>query len=561
MSIRSKVLVPGALAVLTAALYVPFLSNPLFFDDRGIFSGGQFAQYATSPFGWGARYPAFFTIAVVHVLFGTIEAQRVVSALLHCATAFALFVALRALQTRWTPAPIPQAERRDSLVALAAASLFAVHPVAVYAAGYLIQRSIVLATLFALLSLAVLVRGAASGKLAYALGAGALYAAAVLSKEHALLLPAVALSALGRPSRNGAYWRYVGAYLAVCVPAAITAILFVKGIIGEGYEPDFGDVAAQVSPNAPEAAIHPWAGSMVAQATLFFRYLALWIWPRTSAMAVDLRVDFAELWTPWVAVPALLAFGVWGGLALWGVARKGGATALAALGMLWFWLLFLVEFSAVRFQEPFVLYRSYLWAPGIAVILAAVFARAGGRAALALSACVIVVLAAEAHDRLQSLSSGLAMWEDAAAKLPAKPAPGGPRTLYLLGREYLNAGEPKRAVAVIERCLREYPDAFQCPFARAAIHLRLEEYEAAIRYLRRARELRPDDGVAAHHLGLALEQLGCRAEARAYYELAVKLGFAGAVHRIKAMDSPGQGLLPPAPRKHAPSGFKCPVAA
>jgi len=137
--------------------------------------------------------------------------------------------------------------------------------------------------------------------------------------------------------------------------------------------------------------------------------------------------------------------------------------------------------------------------------------------------------------------------------------PGGPRTLYQLGREYLNAGEPERAVAMIERCLREYPDAFHCPFARAAIHLRLEEYEAAVPYLRRARELRPDEGLVAHHLGLALEQLGCRAEALVYYQLASKLGFGGAVHRIKAMESPGQGLLPPA--KVRRGAFNCSAAA
>src|SRR5689334_8250939 len=218
---RSKALIAGALAVLTAALYAPFLSNPLFFDDRGIFSGSQFAQYAASPFGWGVRYPAYFSIAAVHVLFGTIEAQRAVSALLHCAVAFALFMAVRALQAKWTPPATPDADRRDSLVALLAAAVFAVHPVAVYAAGYLVQRSIVLATLFSLLSLAVLVRGASSRRPVYAVAAGALYAAAILSKEHSLLLPAIALAAVGRPSRDPAYWRNVMAYLAVCVPAAI----------------------------------------------------------------------------------------------------------------------------------------------------------------------------------------------------------------------------------------------------------------------------------------------------------------------------------------------------
>jgi tetratricopeptide (TPR) repeat protein len=402
------------------------------------------------------------------------------------------------------------------------------------------------------------VRGAASGRLVYALGAGALYAAAVLSKEHALLLPAVALVAIGRPSRDRAYYRYAAAYLAVCVPVAITAVLFLKGVIGERYEPDFGEVAAQIAPNASEAPTHAWAGSIVAQAALFFRYLAQWVWPRTSAMAVDLRVDFAELWRPWVAVTASLAFAAWGAIGLWAVVRGRGAAALAAVGMLWLWLLFLVEFSTIRFQEPFVLYRSYLWAPGIAIIVVAALQRVRVRVAIAMSVCMAVILAAQAYDRLQSLSSGLAIWEDAAAKLPAKPVPGGSRTLYQLGREYLAAGEPERAVAVIERCLHEYPDAFQCPFARAAIHLRLEQYEEAIPYLRRARELRPDEGVAAHHLGLALEQLGCRDQARAYYELAGRLGFGGAVHRIKALDSPGQGLLPPARAKSAPA-FKCPA--
>src|SRR5689334_15209483 len=276
---RSKALIAGALAVLTAALYAPFLSNPLFFDDRGIFSGSQFAQYAASPFGWGVRYPAYFSIAAVHVLFGTIEAQRAVSALLHCAVAFALFMAVRALQAKWTPPATPDADRRDSLVALLAAAVFAVHPVAVYAAGYLVQRSIVLATLFSLLSLAVFVRGSATCRLVNAAAAALLYALAVLCKEHALLAAAVPPLALwSRGVHVRSKYRYIAAYWAVCAPAAVLVVLFAKGVIGQNYEPYFAEIAAQISPSEAGWVGAPWLGSALAQAALFFRYIALWFW-------------------------------------------------------------------------------------------------------------------------------------------------------------------------------------------------------------------------------------------------------------------------------------------
>ena len=66
--------------------------------------------------------------------------------LLHVGCAWALFALLRSLEVR-RPA------------AFAGAALFAVHPVAVYGAAYLTQRSIVVATLFALLSLLMFLRG------------------------------------------------------------------------------------------------------------------------------------------------------------------------------------------------------------------------------------------------------------------------------------------------------------------------------------------------------------------------------------------------------------------
>jgi tetratricopeptide (TPR) repeat protein len=532
------------LAALSCALYLPFLANPPFFDDRNFFSGNHFANYAASPLGLGLRQPAYFSLAFAQVFWGSIEVHRVFSLAFHVAAVWALYALIRGLQ-RYT-APEAAAASRDRALAAGAAALFALHPVAVYAAGYLMQRSILLATLFGLLSLTLYVRGLSTGRYREAIGAGALFSLAALCKEHAILLPAAAAAAAFlRPAQARFALRYTTAYFAACLPAAVLVVLLAKGIVGERYEPQFDAVAAQLTQEQwAEVADQPWIGSALAQVSLFFRYVGLWLWPRTEAMALDVRIDFAQIWAPAVAVPAAIGFLGFAALGAY-LLRRGGRAGMAGFGLLYFWILYLLEFSVIRFQEPFVLYRSYLWAPGLAITLAAGLGRLPLRASAAAFAAAALLLSAQSWDRLRSMSSGLALWEDAAAKLPAEPIPGGSRTLYGLGREYLNADQPDKAIAVIERCLAQYPGTYHCFFARAAVHLRLEQFDAAIPYLLKAIAANPREGVARHHLGLALEELGCRERARTLYELSISLGYTGARFRLQGLDSPGQGLLPP----------------
>jgi hypothetical protein len=532
------------LAALSSALYLPFLANPPFFDDRNLFSGNNFANYALSPLALGLRQPAYFSLAFVEVFWGSIEAHRVVSLAFHVAAVWALYALIRGLQ-RYT-ALEGRAEGRERALAVGAAAVFALHPVAVYGAGYLMQRSIVLATLFGLLSLTLYVRGLRTGRYGDAIGAGALFSLAALCKEHAVLLPAAAATAAFlRPAQARFALRYTAAYFTACIPAAVLVVLMAKGIVGERYEPQFEAVAAQLTQEQWAAvAEQPWTGSALAQVSLFFRYVGLWLWPRTGAMSLDVRIDFGQIWAPAVAVPAVIGFLGFAALGAYLLRRRGRA-GMAGFGLLYFWILYLLEFSVIRFQEPFVLYRSYLWAPGLAIVLAAGLSRLPARATAAAFAVVALVLSVQTWDRLRSMSSGLALWEDAASKLPVEPIPGGWRTLYGVGREYLNADLPDKAVAAAERCLAQYPGVQECFFARAAIHLRLEQYEAAIPYLLQAIAIAPAEGLLRHHLGLALEELGCREQARALYELSYKLGFTGAKYRLEGMDSPGGGLLPP----------------
>ena len=525
---------PCALIGLGLALYLPFLGSPLVFDDRFFFSGRHFARYATTPLGLELRLPGYFTLAFVEVVSGRIEAHRLASLALHLCVALALYKLILDLLRHAAP------EAPARLAAFAAAAAFAAHPVAVYGAGYLIQRTGLLATLFSLLSVIFFFRGLREHRHADALTGAMMFSLAVLSKETAVLVPAAALLLVLTAERRFAL-RHAAIYAVACIPAALLAVLLVKGKIGATYEPDFAVVAQQAGAQAGGA----WLQSVATQLELFFRYLALWLWPDTAAMSIDVRVELASR-----LLPGLLAFLAYGAFCAY-LLTRGGRVAMAGFGLLYFWLLYLVELTTVRFADPFVLYRSYLWAPGLAIALAALLTRAWLRVAVL---AALPLLAVQAHDRLQSFSSGIALWQDAADKLPAQPLPGGSRTLYQLGREYFYRGEAGKAIAVAERCIAQYPKTYDCYFARAAIHVELEQYESALPFIARAVELRPESGSARHLLGFALESLGREEEAKMHYRAALKLGSHGAGHRLKRLEEPGSGVLPPTRSAAPPPG-------
>jgi len=546
----------GLIVALACSLYLPFSGNPPIFDDIALFSGERFSYYATHPFGVAPRVPPFFTFAVAQVLFGSLEVHRALSLAFHVACSLALYKLvyelLRATPQAGRLESTSAAQSNDAMWAFIAAAVFSVHPVAVYAAGYLVQRTIVLATLFSLLSLILFVRGLARRRHADAISAALMFSIAVLCKEHSMLLPAVAVLAVPLlVSERRFAIRHAAIYLIACAPAAIFVALLSKGVIGVAYEPDVGRVAAQIeSAFGHDIENFRWPLSAVTQAWLFFRYVALWLWPDTQAMSIDLRVDFLETWSPaWILLKgsAFAAWGVIGFLLL----RRRGRVGLAGFGLLYAWILFLVEFSTARFQEPLVLYRSYLWAPGILLALVALLGGIPHRAALAAFAFACPVLLYQAHDRLVTFSSPLALWQDAVAKLPAKPIPWGSRTLYNLGRELVYDGRTDKAIEVVDRCMAQYPNTYHCYFARGAIHFQLEEFERALPYLDRAVSLNPKAAIAQQRLGQVLEYLGRIDEAKALYRRGSEMGFKGADAELSRLEASGGGLS--RPKKSAPA--------
>jgi hypothetical protein len=543
-------IVASAAAGLGCALYVPFLGNPMVFDDLPFFSSGSFAYFATTPLGLNLRLLPYFTLTFPQVLWGQFppwhhaEIHRVFSLAFHVLCALALWKLLHDLVRLVEAGDFGSrnGNSRAPLLASIGALAFVVHPVAVYAAGYLVQRTILLATLFSLLSLILFLHGLARRQMHHALSAAFFYTLAVFSKEHSLLVPAVAIVAVPLVGQELRYaLRYTGLYLCACLPAAVTIFALVRWVVGHAYEPGFDMLLAQLD-GIPwvDKPGGPWLVSAVTQAGLFFRYALAWLAPDTSMMSIDVRIDFARTWTLGWAVGKVAAYVAFGAIGLLLLLRRG-KWGLVGFGMLYAWILFAVELTSVRFQEPYVLYRSYLWAPGYLIAAAGLLNLVSFSIVVAAAALAVPVLFYQAHDRLQSFSSNLSLWSDAAAKLPGTAVPLGSRVLFGMAREQVYAGQLHQAAVTADRCIALYSQTWHCNFSRGAVHARFGEYDRALIFFDRALAFDPKSGLIHTHRGMALEKLGRVDEARVAYGRASELGFIGGDYRLGMLDDPGTG--------------------
>jgi protein O-mannosyl-transferase len=196
MNRYSKIWVPAALLVAVALLYGPFLWSPPVFDDEFFFIGDRIADYGNGDMPFSLRWLPYFTLGLSHKLFGPdMPGFRLPSLLLHAGVATALYAFLQQLWRGILPAQ--EAGRLSySGIAFFAALIFALHPVAVYGAGYLVERTIVMATLFALLMWWAVLRGLETERMSWFWASAIFYALALLCKEVVIMAPAVSAALL-----------------------------------------------------------------------------------------------------------------------------------------------------------------------------------------------------------------------------------------------------------------------------------------------------------------------------------------------------------------------------
>ncbi len=441
----------AALLLVVLVLYLPSLGNVLVFDDNILISGQVFAEH-WNPFSLKPRSLSYSTFSWLHAL--APEAwwlQRLVNVGVHAAVVGMLWVFYSTLLKSLQLSPDENGDTYRRWALLAGVTWFALNPTAVYAVAYLAQRSILMATFFSVLSLWAVLQAMATRRRGFWVLAVLAYAAAMLSKEYALALPMLAIALVvmvKRPStRQMITLGAIGALLATV--AAYLLYRRYGDIIGKPFDDTSIAYVEQMEALAPGVKAMAYPLSILNQMWLFFEYGCRWFLPSTGMMSIDLRPPFPARLT---SEPHLL--GAVGYLSLLAgsvvlMLRYRGRVALLGFCLFTPVILFVSEFSTVWIQDPFVLYRSYLWAIAVPGVIYLIASRISQRALLSVALLVVIVFLWQTTDRIASLRTELTVWSDAVAKLPPEVVTGK-------SRAYLNRGQAFQIAGQDARALRDY---------------------------------------------------------------------------------------------------------
>ncbi len=470
---------------------------------------------------------------------------------IHLAAALVLWGVLRRTLER--------CRARDAAwIALAAALLWAVHPLQTEAVTYLVQRIEALMGLFYLLTLYCFIRGTASGRRSslWLAGCALCCLLGMGTKEVAVSAPVMVLlydRTFVAGTFQGAWRRRWGLYLALAATWIWVAALAL------GTHSRNGTAGFDVGVG--------WWDYALTQFPAVVRYLQLAVWPRT------LVFDYGTQWQPglgavaWqaAAVAALLAATAWAFLRPAGRGRSARALGYAGL---WFFAILAPTSLIPGNRQTMAEHRMYLaLAPVLVVGLLAARAALGSLlrrqalpALLAAAALAAVLLGRQTRRRNADYATRTSLWADTARKVPANPYAHNN-----LGNALLAEGRREDAVVQYRAALRLKPDfaeahnnlgtalvqlgrtdegsseyaeamrlkpSYNDPYNNLGVALiEQNDVAGAIGEFRRAVAALPLSPEAHFNLGQALLRAGKTAEGLAEYRRAHELGLDGAVYR------------------------------
>lgn len=456
------------LAMAVFVLYGQFLWNPVVFDDANFFVMDEGGHQQVSDFRFNlleVRSLPYATLAWgVEWLGLDLRHFRIENMLLHLAVTLALYLFLHAMIKQFG-ANTSEQRLSPRYTAFFGALIFALHPVATYATGYLVQRTMLMATLFSLLAMLAYLHGSLRQNPRWLWVCVPLYYLAVFSKEHSIMLPAVlvALTVLLHEDWFVQIKRRWAIFLAMGLIALFVTVVKI-GLLGRVYELD-----APAMLDIDSTLNYPL--SVLTQSWLFFKYIGLWLFPDPRWMSVDMREPFADSFVSLYAL-AMITFVAYGALAVKLLLKRGRA-GLVGLAMLFPWLMFMTEFSTVRIQESFVLYRSYLWMVGACCAIPVVLGLLQKRMAVVIATAIALAMIPISMDRLVTFSHPLLLWNDAAKLVENKP---------------------------------DLPGVYRIYHNRGTAQYKVKNYDAAIEDFKLSIKLRPDWPHSYNNLGIAYIQ-------------------------------------------------------
>jgi tetratricopeptide (TPR) repeat protein len=445
------------------------------------------------------------SFALNHALFGPSALSfRVVNLLLHAlVTVLVLALARRAL------GPPRPGEGVDP--ALAAALLFAVHPVHTEALGLVVGRAETLAAAGTLGCVVLFLRarerdGAGRAGEARRDEALALACAAFgfLAKENAVVAPFLAILAGGLLLRRGPGRRF--AVAAVVVLAALLGLR--TAVLGALSPPGF--VSYVDNPIAHEPAL---TGRLTALKVVA-RYAGLLVFP--ARMSVDYSYDAVPLAAGWRDPEALLgaALLLAGAVGSWILGRRHGA---AALGLLWMGLA-LAPVANLAFPIGTIMADRLLYLPSVGLCLLAggfiaarVRARGAGEGQGALAtgalraslAIFLVALAARGVVRYLDWRDDYTLFRAAVEVVPRSV-----KAQFNLGAACEERGDDEAAIAAYRAAIAIHPVFADAHYNLGGVLMRGRDWDGAVRHLGEAARLQPGNVQYLVNLAIALTGQG-----------------------------------------------------
>lgn len=514
---RIKVLI---LVLVVIVVYVPFLNNPLIFDDVSFFDAA-IDHYANTLFRLDLRWFPYTSFGVTWVFFGEEPPVfRVQNLLLHGMNVLLLLLVLR----MWIKLFITDVSKENiaNWGAWLGALIFACHPLAVYGVGYLIQRSILMATLFTLVMQLAYLRGLLEGDKRYMALAVLAYFLALFSKEHSLMAPAIllpltwAIRAQNKLSSRALLAAWLGFALV-----GLLVVLRIKGIFGVPYEKDAAALFGEQALLQGTSSLHLL--SVLTQAGLFFKYCLLMLVPNPAWMSIDMREPFILTWKEWTSWVGLVGFVAYGAFALVSLFR-GGRAALLGLALLYPWCYFMAEFSSIRVQEIFVLYRSYLWLPGYMLLLPLVLSLLPSRKIMLVGALAVLLLVPLAWDRLWVFADKYRLWNDAVSLLHGEDRLGAHRTYFNRAQASVAVKNWDAAIADYQKSLAINSTYPEVNIALASAYTNLKRYPEALAEFNKVIAGSPKNASAYYGKSFVLKNLHDMAGAIQQMEKSCQLG-------------------------------------
>ena len=422
--------------------------------------------------------------------------------------------------------------------ALAAALLFAIHPLHTEAVTGIVGRAEPLLALGVLAALWWYPAGAARARsLPFLLASYGAFIAALLSKEQAVMLPALlVLYELAAWERQGSWraWltgvlRRVSGYL-ILLGAYVAVRALVLGIFAR-YK-DIGQISLLDNPLAG----FEWDVRLLTALKVAGTYLWLFVWP--ARLSADYSYNAIPAATSLLEPTVLAALLAWGGLLALAIYahRRRARVVLFGIGLMGLAFFpasnFLVVIGTIMGERLF-----YLPSAGLCLVIGAGWdrfqARTGGPGIVpwlrwaGVGAFVVILALAGGRTILRNRD-----WRDTETLMRSAVdvVPESARVHFILGYTLKDPSESLRELDEAVRIRPVYPDRrvrdrhVELIAVRAAMLLNLGRPEEAVEVLTRAVLIDPTDGNAHYNLGLAYAQQERWPEAEAAYRRAVALG-------------------------------------